>query len=1374
MLRHGITRDHSGPPIRRLAPCLAQRHPSRLNNSNSPVNPPDLQPLSFGQEGLWFLQQHAPASSFYNMTRTFEIEGVLQEKALAQSLNAVIQRHETLRTTFVASAGNVSSRVASELSVAIEVIDLTGLAGSVQQAAGRERLEAEAQRPFDLAQGPLFRCLLLRLGPEQHLLMFVFHHLIMDGSSLGIFYGELALFYGGLLNGQTPRLPELSMQYSDFAAWQRQRVQDGSWKTQMEYWRRKLSALPAVELPTDHVRPAVRTCRGALESLSLPTVLVDSLERLCGEEEVTLFTALLAAIKVLFHRHTGLADITLGIPVAQRRRSELKPLLGFLVNNLILRTDLSGNPTFREVLQRVRKTTSEAYAHQDIPMEVLVAELHPQRDLSRTPFFQCYVNQSPVKERELLLPGVRAQFVPLSSASANFDLEIYVTQLPDALQLGFLYNPDLYEAATIRWLVQHCHQLLGWMTSGPDRRLADVPLPAPLVLGRIPAVKKPGTSSIPFTHLQPEAMERTVSQRFESAVHHFAERLAIHTDEHRWTYAALDQAAHRVASAVVSRVSEKPQRIGLLFESGAPAIAAIIGVLKTSHAYVPLDASYPPERLKYMLEDSEAALLLCNDDTLGRAQKLAQIGCKLINVDDLERDPPPSLPLTVPAPDSLAYLIYTSGSTGRPKGVMQNHRNVLHFHRVYTNSLHLGPDDRLSLFASISFDAAVMDIFGALLNGASMHPWNLRARGLPGLPEWLNDRHVTILHSTPTLYRRFVAEQEVATAFPFVRAVVLGGEEVLSGDIESYKRHFLDHCLFVNGFGPTESTMALQYFADKNSPVCRSSVPMGYAVEDTKVVLINPDGIESLHGEICVKSAHVALGYWRQPELSATRFVSLTDPPCEVMYATGDWGRRLFDGSIVFAGRKDHQVKVRGFRVELAEIEEVLLSHPAVSETVVLAREDAPGDKRLVAYLVAQPANEPPIPELRKFLRGKLPDYMIPAGFVFVKALPLTSSGKTDRQALPDWTPAERRQARQATVPRTPLELQLTQIWERVLAVPSVSLHDNFFELGGDSLLAMNLLSEIDRALDLDVPLVTLLQNPTVEELAKTLEQQNPGRRVPAIVSLRNGSSEVPLFFINPGALEFHLASLLDGARAIFGTVVPLSAEVLEAAFANQTSAFPELKDLAARHVRLIIERQPASSYFLAGFSFEGLVAFEVAHQLQRAGRRVEAVFLLDSLRREWKGWWWFKFWVRKHIRNTFEHGLAYVGKKTIERLQYEKRKRAWGLKGSPSPPPGMQNTSAKLDDLSPAALWGLQFKIQWNAWQAYRPRRLKSRGILFRAQDTVKHLEIMDRSLGWSGLFSGELEIVDVPGEHHSFLQEPHIQTLAQRFDAILRQTRR
>jgi amino acid adenylation domain-containing protein len=1110
-----------------------------------PPRPPGAIPqLSFAQERLWFLDQLNPESALYNVPLAVRLSGPLNPKTIEQSVNEIVRRHESLRTTFLNVEGQPFPVVAPHLEVELQIRDLSLLPKNEREASAQLLLYKEAATPFDLAHGPLIRTTLVKLSDHQYVFLLVMHHITSDGWSLVLFFKELSAIYEAIARGEQSPLPDLEVQYADYAAWQREWLQGDVLERQLSYWTRQLGGeLPVLQLPTDRPRPAMQTFSGAREWLILSEALTTSLLALSQRESVTLFITLLAGFKTLLHRYTGDDDIIVGSPIANRPQTETESIVGFFLNNLALRSDLSGNPNFRETLARVRKTALEAYAHQDVPFEKLIEALKPERDLSRTPIFQVYFNLFNFAD-EIKLPGSErtVSFVEAweqsEEALSKFDLTLYAGLQNGELKLAFVYNTDLFDAATITQMLAHFQKLLAEIVADPDCGIADFSLRDEVESDEKSLLSHGVRPVNPFVEFRREEIEQSITQRFATQVAKYSDRLAVSSKNYKWSYKELDAAVHSISQTLADLRGHDEERVALLFEHDAPMVAAMLGALEAGKTYVPLDPASPAQRLVQIIEHSQATLVLTNNRNLALARDLATRAnsqTSVVNIDDAN-PVAETVELPAVAPDRLAYILYTSGSTGAPKGVMQNHRNVLHYTRVYTNNLHLNADDRLTLLSSYCFDAAVMDIYGALLNGATLYPIDLKQDGLAGLAQQIVDEEITVYHSTPTVYRYFLTSLSEPPAsaggarflsvqpdFPKVRLVVLGGEKVSKSDVELYQQHFADDCLFVNGLGPTEATVTLQNFIDKQTKIAGESVPVGRAVAETEVLLLNKAGQSTeICGEIAIKSPHVALGYWRNPEATSKAFSVNGRGPNVRIYRTGDMGRRLPDGSIRFEGRKDFQIKIRGFRVELGEIEAALAQYPQVSEGVVVAKENEVGDARLVAYVVLRdeecpthfslsPQVEPAsstddklkfVGQFREFLKHKLPEYMLPGSFVVLDSLPLTASGKLNRRALPEPDQSVTQTRDVFAAPARPLEKSLTAIWADVLQLKTVGVNDNFFELGGHSLLAVRLFAQIEKRLGKRLPLATLFQAPTVGQLASVIDRDKQADQTPAWSSL--------------------------------------------------------------------------------------------------------------------------------------------------------------------------------------------------------------------------------------------------------------------------------
>ena len=1041
-------------------------------------------PLSFAQRRLWLLHQLEPESPAYNLPLAVRLAGDLDPALLAGALSAIVARHEPLRTTFRSGSGELVQVVAAPAPLPLPLVDLAALPGSAKELEILRLTAGEANRPFDLARGPVLRTTLLRLAAGEHRLLLTLHHIAGDGWSLDLFLRELARLYQDASAEQLQGLPPLPVRYADFAVWQRSELRGPVLAEQLSWWQGRLAGVPtALELPMEHPYPAVQTSRGAAAERLLAPELSHRIEELGRREGTTPFMTLLAALAVLLHRYTGQDDLVLGTPIAGRTRAETEGLIGLFLNTLALRIDLSGDPTVRELLGRVRETALGAFDHQDVPFESLLEELRLERDLSRTPLFQIMLNWIGfgAGSERIELPGLVLERLPTAEHFAKLDLEIYAGPRADGIFLQAVYRKDLFAPAQIDDLLAHLEALLAGVAAGPGLHLSELPLVAAWDERRGPRTAAAGPG------FPREALDRSIPERFAVQAAAHAERPAVVSREGAWTYAKLAHEVDRVAHALLALRGFREDRVALLFSPGPAMVAAVMGALAAGKTYVPLDPSYPRERLLRMLTDSGAGAVLAGDDRRTLARELAA-GLPIACFGELPPAPEGWAPPPVP-PEALAYLLYTSGSTGQPKGVMQSQRNVLGHIRNYSLRLGLGPEDRVLLLASYSFDAAVMDLFGALLTGAALCIWDLKSHGPEGLGKWLAEQAVTVYHSTPTVYRAFLDGLSPGESFPALRLIVLGGEESRRQDLERLRETGAPGCRLVNGLGPTESTLALQRFLEPGEPVTRASLPVGWPVEETQVRLQSGAGEQPAvwgTGEIEICSPYLAVGYWHRPDLTAERFVPDPDGgPGARLYRTGDLARRLPDGELEFLGRADGQVKIRGFRIETGEVEAALAGHPGVREAAVVSREEG-GERYLAAYVAPAPEGAPEPAELRAFLRERLPDYMVPAAFVLLKNLPLTPNGKLDRRALP----APERVAGETWVaPRGPVEEILAGIWAELLNVERAGAHDDFFALGGHSLLATRVVSRVRRSLGVELPLRTVFESPTVAGLASRVEE---------------------------------------------------------------------------------------------------------------------------------------------------------------------------------------------------------------------------------------------------------------------------------------------
>jgi amino acid adenylation domain-containing protein len=1047
-------------------------------------------PLSFPQQRLWFLDQIDPGTALFNIQDVLTFRGRFRQDALEAALSEVVRRHEVLRTGFTTIEGVAAQMIGPAAAISLRVVDLTSCPRDEREEALADLCYAASQEPFVLSRPPLFRAKLAKMGKQDHRLLLTLHHIVADGWSLAVLHREIEALYSAFCDGRPSPLPDLPVQYADYAVWQRARLGSGVLQGQVDYWMRQLANPPrALEIPLDRPRPPEESSAGARQTLQIPSRLAAGIRELCARTEATPFMLLLAAFDTVLHRYTGQTDLVVGCPVAGRTRAEIENLVGFFLNTLVLRVDASGDPTFAELLERVRQTSMEAFANQEVPYEKILEDL--AHDRSRAQLFRIYFNVISFDTAgvdSLVNGSEAAEGEPSepSPAASIFDFTLYVFEQGGTFVLDAVYRTDLYEAATVERLLRHIQATLDAAVSDSTRRLTAISLPAGDSPRRIP----PSLAAVRYRAFPAEETRQSVAARFEKQASRYARNPAVRTRNHDWTYAELRDRARHVAAVLVARGTAPGDRVALLTTHDGPMLAGLLGTLMAGAAYVPLDPSFPHERHERMIADSGARCVITD-----LPDAAAGLGLDLLVLDGSAAG---SIGAARMAgrhdPDAVAYILYTSGSTGQPKGVAQTHRNLLHHCRTYTNALRIGSRDRLALVAALGSDAAVMDIFGALLNGATLCPIDVRQESPESFADWLHAEEVTLFHATPTVYRHLLGTGG-PRRFPSVRAVVLGGEEAVARDAELFRAHFPTHAVLVNGLGPTESTLALQYFADHDTTVSRNTLPVGYAVDGTEVLLLDGHGDPVAGcgtGELAFRSRHVAPGYWRQPALSAAVFHADPADPSLITYRTGDLGHRLPDGRIEFTGRKDLQVKIRGVRIELAEIECRLLEYPGVQEAVVCAFDaDAePGGPRLAAFVTASGPDPLQGLALGRFLRERLPEVMVPSAFVTLDSLPRTATGKIDRRALraPESAGAAV-EGRPFVVPSTATERTLAGIWSALLRVPEISATDDFFELGGHSLLATQLASRVRTILHVELPLRQYFMTHTLGALASLIDR---------------------------------------------------------------------------------------------------------------------------------------------------------------------------------------------------------------------------------------------------------------------------------------------
>ncbi|HYO98625.1 MAG TPA: amino acid adenylation domain-containing protein, partial [Pyrinomonadaceae bacterium] len=1053
-------------------------------------------PLSFIQQRFWFLHQLMPESSAYNIPTAVRLTGALDVAALERSFNEVVRRHEILRTTFISVGGRPEQLIADELKVELSLIDLGGRPTREEREAEARRLAAEeAQKPFDLARAPLLRTALLRLDAQEFVLLFTMHHIVSDGWSAGVLIRDLTTIYEAYAAGLPSPLPPLPIQFADFAHWQREWLQGEVLEHRLSYWRRQFGdGLPALNLPTDRPRPPIPTDHGAIQTLVLPAPLGAAIESVGQRESVTLFMLLLAAFKVLLHRYTGQEDILVGSSIANRNHVETEGLIGLLINTLILRTDLSGDPAFDELLARVREASLGAYAHQDLPFEQLLEELRADLDAATgtAPVFQVAFQLQNFSMPTLELKNLTLSPFDVEGQTAKFDLSLSVIETQGGLVASLEYNTDLFEAATIKRLLEHYRTLLEGVVANPAERISALPLLSDAERRQILSEWNPAfESNVPAACLQ---------HLFEAQARQRPDNIALVFEDRQLTYGELNRRANQLAHYLRRRGVCADTLVALCLERSVEMLVGILGILKAGGAYVPLDPAYPKERLAFILADTQARLLLTQQSLVASLPE-HDAGLVLLDADwqEIAGTTSDENPAGAASADALAYVIYTSGSTGRPKGVLVSHENVARLLEATQAHFKFDESDVWTLFHSYAFDFSVWEIWGALAHGGKLVvvPYWV-SRSAEAFHRLLASEQVTVLNQTPSAFRQLAVADESADASVQLRLrlVIFGGEAL---ELQSLRPWFTRHGdrtpQLVNMFGITETTVHVTY-----RPLTMADLELaagsriGRPLECLQVYLLDGRGQPvpvGVPAEICVGGTGVARGYLNRAALTAERFVPhpFAGVPGARLYRSGDLARLRPDGDIEYLGRIDNQVKVRGFRIELGEIESALAEHEGVRECTVVASDDANGETKLLAYVVSAQARQPApsTTELREFLQEKLPEHMIPAAFVVLDAMPLTPNGKIDRRALPAPGQSRPQLGREFVAPRTPVEQELAKIWRELLGVEAVGIHDDFFELGGHSLLLTQLASWIRKDFQVEVPLRVLFDTPTITDMTRAI-----------------------------------------------------------------------------------------------------------------------------------------------------------------------------------------------------------------------------------------------------------------------------------------------
>jgi aspartate racemase len=1334
------------------------------------VEPEWLQ-LSFAQERIWVYEQLEQNSATYNVPFNVRLEGPLNVVALERSINEILRRHDILRARFAEINGHPVQAIGAYQPLPFLLVDLQSLNEAARADEVTRLSKEEAQRPFDLSQGPLLRVRLLRCGETDHVLLRTMHHIACDGWSISVFTNEMAALYAAFSEGKPSPLTELPMQYSDYVHRQRQRMQGKIIESEIGYWKQRLGGdLPILALPTDRPRPERQTYHGARHRMELPADFTAALRSYSRENRVTLFMVLFAAYATFLHRYTNQNDILIGAASADRMRVETRGLIGFLINVVVLRSNLSGNPGFHQFLARVREMALGAYAHQDIPPGQLLETLRPPRDARHNPIFQTMLAMEPPMYEPEMQGLESTQLKAVDTEMTAFDLILQVIEKQDRLTCFFIYNTDLFNAGTVQRMALHFQVLLRGILANPEQKLSRLPLLTDTEQYRI---------SMDWNCTQTDyPREKCIHNIFEDEVERNPDANAVTCQGVCLTYHELNQRANQLAHHLCSLGVGTETLVGICLDRSAEMIVGLLGILKAGAAYVPLDQNYPEQRLSYLLTDTQLPVLVTTYLLLQKLPQKTLPDVKIVCMDSdseiLERLPKNNISNTA-RPDNLAYVMYTSGSTGRPKGVCIVHRGVVRLVKE-TDYARFGSNETFLQFAPIAFDASTFEIWGSLLNGGRLVIAPAYFPSLKDLGHLLRREHITTLWLTSSLFKQMADEQ--MDDLRGLRQLLVGGDVLPVAQAAKALAH-LD-CTLINGYGPTENTTFTCYHVLRRGVELKNNIPVGRPVANTQVYILDahmqtvPIGVV---GEIYIGGDGLARGYLNQPALTSERFIvhSVNEHMQVRLYKSGDLARYLPDGTIEFLGRVDHQVKIRGFRIEPGEIEIVLRGHPAIHDALVVAGQDVHGDKRLIAYVVRCPEQIFQNAEVITFLQQRLPEYMLPAQLISLARFPLTSNGKIDRQALP--APEQNIPGIQNTylAARDGLEFQLTGVWEQVLGCNNIGIMDNFFALGGHSLSAVRMLSQVNKLTGKNISLSAILHAPTIEKLAALLREESSPDLWPLLVPIQTGTSR-SIFFYVPGS---------GGNLTHFRHLAPYLTEQTFFAFQppgldGRQRAFDRMDGLVSCYLEAMLKLQPEGPYFLGGWCIGGLVALEMARQLQAQGKSVALLVLFEAPMQSGSS-------TSGRIKKTesyspmvndvnpgealttyFDKAVAYIS------IKLNNKRRKWSRRLLKSKNRITYRLSILGGFTIPAAareqyLMDADVQIMRN----YVPRAYPGKITYFCSSKNTRRYANTFHQDGWAQLAPGGVALHEVEGDHRTMFLEPFVQSVARQLATCMSDVR-
>ncbi|NQE37635.1 non-ribosomal peptide synthetase [Microcoleus asticus] len=1341
-------------------------------------------PATESQKEIWIaVQMGDEANCAYNESMCLRLQGNLDIQSLRFSIQELVQRHEALRATFSPDGSTLC--IASSIELDIPAIDLSSVDDRDRESKLAYLRSQEVDRPFHLVRGPLFRSQIIKLQEQEHIVILTGHHIICDGWSWGILFPDLGAIYSAKKQGLAANLPQPES-FIEYAISQEENSTTTEIIEAEKYWLEQFSGtIPVLDLPTDRARPALRTYQGSREDWELNPDLVANLKRLGKKAGCSFFTTLFAAFEAFMYRLCGQEDLVVGMPAAGQLVGGKDKLAGHCVSLLPLRTRINEEQSFRDYLRSRRTAILDALDCQQITFGTLVKKLAVPRDFSRIPLVPVTFNLDvQLAEEQLNFDGFEAEVFSNPRTSENFEWAVNASETKNKLVLECQYNTNLFDAATIRRRMAEFEVLLEGIVANPEHPLKNLP---------ILTAAEQQQLLVEWNNTQTNYPESAcINQLFEVQAEQTPDAVAVVFGEQQLTYQQLNCRANQLAHYLQTLGAGPEVLVGICLDRSMDAIVSLLAVLKAGSAYLPLDPAYPKERLDFMLSDAQISVLLTQHNLV---ERLPDCGAKVICLEAAQQEIDAQSeinPASLANADNLAYVMYTSGSTGKPKGVCVVHRGVVRLVKD-TNFASLTAAEVFLQLAPISFDASTLEIWGALLNGAQLAVFPPGSPSLAELGEAIRLYNVTILWLTAGLFHLMVDDR--IEDLKGVRQLLAGGDVLSVPHVQKLLRE-VPNCKLINGYGPTENTTFTCCAPIDSASQISNSVPIGRAIANTQVYILDrylqpvPIGVP---GELYAGGAGLARGYLNRPDLTAQRFIlnpfndfrlpildfrlgnagekleiaesqeASNHPKSNRLYKTGDLARYLPDGNIEYLGRTDNQVKIRGFRIEVGEIEAVLAAHPDVSQAAIAVQLDASGNKCLAAYAVSRPGQILAAATLRGFLQERLPDYMIPAGFVFLDALPLNPNGKVDRRALATqkWQSSDAAPNETiAVAPRDKFEFQVTEIWEKVLGINSTGIRDNFFEVGGHSLLAARLLAEIEKVFDKKLPLSAIFQSPTVEQLADILREPEWSSPSPSMVVIQpgTGSYKPPLFCIHVlgRGLEFYrpLMNYIDPSQPVLG----LSSQIMDKKLAPPN----RVEELAAYYIKEMQTFQPHGPYFLLGVSFGGTVAFEMARQLHDLGEKVALLGLLDTygpatcknfseVNKSQRAMKVLRLTPALFMKKAKSNLMGKIQDLTY--IQWRILCKLYGAIGRPLP--------IYLENFSHG-------ELNNEALRHYVAGVYPGRASIFKAVESAAAFGA-DRELGWGGVITGGIEVYDIPSNHLGMLKEPHVRVLGEKLQAAV-----